>query len=159
MNEPGTVVLPLSGWRFTLNRQPDGELECFAGPAAQGPDPAQRSVNVTPGRLVSGMRLVSGTRWQVRRLNFVARRHVFLIWGMSPEEVEVDAVYKANFVRPVPVYRIEEFWVSESPGNIRAVRVKVGGELRGEYGRQALERISGFRRRVRWSKFGIGRKR
>lgn len=153
MNNAGDVILPLSGWRFAIDRRPGGELECFAGPATEGPDPASRAVNITSGSLVSGM------KWQVRRLSLARRRPVFLIWGMSPGEVEVDAVYKANLTHPVPVYRIGEFWVSESAGNVVAVSVKVNGELRGEYGRQALERIAPYRRRVRWSKFGIGRKR
>lgn len=122
----GSVTLPLSGWRFRLERQPDGTLLLFAGLAS-----ASEHL-IRPRRLER--QLVCGSHFEFKP-RLLAREFTVIMWGMSAESVEIEALRKARGPLAVPVYRVgPEFWVTEARGRVRALRVKTNGVVRGDYG-------------------------
>jgi hypothetical protein len=130
------VTLPLSGWRFALERQPGVPARLAAGPAAV-PERARyqqfRKVRV------------AGQRSQARRTGLWRRARAFIAYGSWEGGVDAAVRRRGRAEEPVPVYRMDEgFWAVEVAGGFRSVRVRFAGG-----GEEVL--TPARRRRGRWS--------
>jgi hypothetical protein len=116
------INLPLSGWRFALERQPEVPVRLAAGPAAV-PERARyqqfRKIRV------------AGQRNQVRRAGLWRQTRTFIAYGSWEGRVDAAVRRRGRTEESIPVYRMDEgFWAIEVTGEFQSVHVRFadGGE-------------------------------
>jgi hypothetical protein len=113
------VNLPLSGWRFALERQPGTPARLAAGPAAV-PERARY-------REFRKIR-VAGQRDQARRAGLWRQKRAVIAYGSWEGRVDAAVRRRGRPEEPVPVYRMEEgFWAIEVAGGFQSARVRFAG--------------------------------
>lgn len=113
------VNLPLSGWRFALERQPGVPVRLAAGPAAL-PERARyqqfRKIKV------------AGQRNGVRRAGLWRQTRTFIAYGSWDGRIDARVRRRWRPEESIPVYRMDEgFWAIEVIGEFQAAHVRFGG--------------------------------
>jgi hypothetical protein len=133
------VSLPLSGWRFAVERQPDGSVHLLRGPAG-APEITRRQ----PFRDLK----VCGQSSRVWRTGMFRKTRSFLVYGRWEGSVEA-AVFRLGEkgAERLQVYRLDAgFWAVEMAGEFDHLSVRFDGN-------EEIVAAVHRKRKRRWGRF------